>query len=66
MFFMSTSMRRSDRDKDGGRRDFDGSERLAIFGDRRGRRGAELKCMSAVETKRPVRKGWMSQVGWRG
>jgi len=35
------------------RRDFDGSEKLVIFGDRRGRRGAELKCMSAVETKKP-------------
>jgi len=54
MFFMSTNMRDRDRDRDsGGRRDFDGSEKLAIFGDRRGRRGAELKCMSAVETKRP-------------
>ena len=53
MFFMSTNMRRDDRAKDDTRRDFDGSEKLAIFGDRRGRRGAELKCMSAVETKRP-------------
>jgi len=52
MFFMSTNMRARDRENDG-RRDFDGSEKLAIFGDRRGRRGAELKCMSAVETKRP-------------
>jgi len=53
MFFMSTNMRRDDRGQGDGRRDFDGSEKLAIFGDRRGRRGAELKCMSAVETKRP-------------
>jgi hypothetical protein len=45
-------MRRDDRANDE-RRQFDGSEKLAIFGDRRGRRGAELKCMSAVETKRP-------------
>merc|ERR1719197_1609512 len=52
MFFMSTNMRRDDRANDT-RREFDGSEKLAIFGDRRGRRGAELKCMSAVETKRP-------------
>ena len=52
MFFMSTNMRAADREA-AGRRDFDGSEKLAIFGDRRGRRGAELKCMSAVETKRP-------------
>eukprot|EP00913_Durusdinium_trenchii_P025408 g23853.t1 len=30
-----------------------GSEQLAIFGDKRSRRGAELKIMSAVETKSP-------------
>ena len=53
MFFMSTNMRAADRMDEGGRREFDGSEQLAIFGSRRGRRGAELKCMSAVETKRP-------------
>ena len=53
MFFMSTNMRAADRMDEGGRREFDGSEKLAIFGSRRGRRGAELKCMSAVETKRP-------------
>ena len=53
MFFMSTNMRRDDRGQGSDRREFDGSEKLAIFGDRRGRRGAELKCMSAVETKRP-------------
>merc|ERR1719235_1275982 len=29
------------------------SEQLDIFGDRRARRGAELKIMSAVETKNP-------------
>ena len=52
MFFMSTNMRRDDRGQGSDRREFDGSEKLAIFGDRRGRRGAELKCMSAVETKR--------------
>merc|ERR1719174_448420 len=52
MFFMSTQMRAREREA-GGRRDFDGSEKLIIFGDKRGRRGAELKCMSAVETKRP-------------
>ena len=39
MFFMSTNMRQRDRDADG-RRGFDGSEKLAIFGDARGRRGA--------------------------
>jgi len=54
MFFMSTNMRARDRDRDDrGRQEFDGSEKLAIFGPRRGRRGAELKVMSAVETKRP-------------
>ena len=53
MFFMSTNMRREDRGGVDQRKEFDGSEKLAIFGDRRGRRGAELKCMSAVETKRP-------------
>jgi len=52
MFFMSTNMRARDRG-DSSRNDPDSSEKLAIFGDRRGRRGAELKCMSAVETKRP-------------
>ena len=52
MFFMSTQMRAQERQASG-RRDFDGSEKLIIFGDKRGRRGAELKCMSAVETKRP-------------
>jgi len=52
MFFMSTNMRAREREQQG-RRDFDGSEKLAIFGSRRGRRGAELKVMSAVETKRP-------------
>jgi len=52
MFFMSTQMRAQERAQSG-RRDFDGSEKLIIFGDKRGRRGAELKCMSAVETKRP-------------
>mmetsp|Transcript_8560 Transcript_8560/g.29218 ORF Transcript_8560/g.29218 Transcript_8560/m.29218 type:complete len:584 (-) Transcript_8560:332-2083(-) len=39
-----------------GRRGVDGgadTEKLAIFGPRRGRRGAELKVMSAVETKNP-------------
>lgn len=30
-------------------------EKLAVFGPRRGRRGAELKVMSAVEHKKP---GW--------
>ena len=49
MFFMSTNMRQREQ---GWNRD-EGSEKLAIFGDRRGRRGAELKCMSAVETKKP-------------
>merc|ERR1740139_531081 len=29
------------------------TEKLAIFGPRRGRRGAELKVMAAVETKSP-------------
>ena len=52
MFFMSTR-RRTDREKevDGGRRDFDGSERLAIR-QRFARQRAEPG-MSAGETKRP-------------
>merc|ERR1719436_680813 len=45
MFFMNKS-----EDKARGR---GGSEKLAIFGDERARRGAELKVMSGVETKSP-------------
>lgn len=47
-----------------------GSEQLAIFGDRRARRGAELKIMSAVETKSPgvftrgVREKFSSEKGF--
>ena len=35
-------------------------EKLAIFGDIRGRRGAELKVLSAIETKSPG--GTLSQM----
>merc|ERR1719226_281308 len=45
MFFMN---RKGDRGGRGGE-----SEKLIIFGDKRGRRGAELKVMSGVETKSP-------------
>merc|ERR1719487_776235 len=45
MFFCEIS-KKGDR----GGKDF---EKLAIFGDVRGRRGAELKVLSAVETKKP-------------
>merc|ERR1712136_107911 len=45
MFFMN---KHGDKGKGRG-----GSEMLAIFGDRRSRRGAELKVMSGVETKSP-------------
>jgi len=45
MFFMSKAS-----EKGKGRQS---SEQLAIFGNERGRRGAELKVMSAVETKSP-------------
>lgn len=38
-----------------GRRDKD-FEKLAIFGQIRGRRGAELKVLSAIETKSPGAK----------
>ncbi|CAJ1362607.1 unnamed protein product [Effrenium voratum] len=41
-----------------GRRDKD-YEKLAIFGDIRGRRGAELKVLSAIETKTP---GYLSKI----
>ena len=39
MFFMSTNRRRDDRNAEGGRRDFDGSEKLAIFGSKANRKG---------------------------
>ena len=52
MFFMSTQMRAREREA-GGRRDFDGSEKLIIFGDKRGRRGAELKCLTAGPNPNP-------------
>mmetsp|Transcript_74087 Transcript_74087/g.192401 ORF Transcript_74087/g.192401 Transcript_74087/m.192401 type:complete len:626 (-) Transcript_74087:94-1971(-) len=45
MFFMS-----KDKDKGKGR---DRAEKLIIFGPARGRRGAELKIMSSIETKNP-------------
>merc|ERR1719492_537559 len=45
MFFMN---RQEDKGRGRG-----GSEKLIIFGDTRGRRGAELKVMSGVETKSP-------------
>merc|ERR1719454_1862343 len=45
MFFMT-----KDGDK-GGRQGW--SEQLIIFGDERGRRGAELKCMNEIEKKAP-------------
>mmetsp|Transcript_43786 Transcript_43786/g.79143 ORF Transcript_43786/g.79143 Transcript_43786/m.79143 type:complete len:644 (-) Transcript_43786:152-2083(-) len=50
MFFMNKG------DGEGGKakgRGSDSSEQLAIFGSERARRGAELKVMSAVETKSP-------------
>lgn len=53
MFFMETRMQRDGREARESAREAGGSEKLAIFGPRRGRRGAELKVMSAVETKNP-------------
>ncbi|CAJ1425560.1 unnamed protein product [Effrenium voratum] len=53
-----------------GQRRSGGSEQLAIFGPRRARRGAELKIMSAVETKSPgtftrgVREKYISDKGF--
>ena len=52
MFFMNSTMRSTDREAESAA-DPNSSEKLAIFGPRRDRRGAELKSMSAVETKRP-------------
>jgi hypothetical protein len=49
MFFMETRMQRDGREA----REAGGTEKLAIFGPQRGRRGAELKVLSAVETKNP-------------
>lgn len=43
MFFLDTRMKERDQEKN--------SERLLIFGPTRGRKGAELKVMSSVETK---------------
>lgn len=48
MFFMN-----KDGQSKGQSRGRGGSEQLAIFGSQRARRGAELKVMSAVETKSP-------------
>ncbi|CAK8998772.1 unnamed protein product [Durusdinium trenchii] len=48
MFFMN-----KDGQSKGTSRGRGGSEQLAIFGNQRARRGAELKVMSAVETKAP-------------
>merc|ERR1719190_47589 len=47
MFFMNKTV------GDDSRRGKGGSEKLIIFGDRRARRGAELKVMSGVEAKNP-------------
>jgi len=47
MFFMD-SHKHDKRDRNSG-----GTEKLAIFGNKRSRRGAELKIMSAVEAKEP-------------
>merc|ERR1719162_2873883 len=52
MLFLNSD--RGNRD----RKDPDAFEELAIFGPRRGRRGAELKVMSSVENKNP---GWGSR-----
>eukprot|EP00435_Cladocopium_sp_Y103_P074597 s737_g49.t2 len=49
MFFMN----KDDGQSKGQSRGRGGSEQLAIFGSQRARRGAELKVMSAVETKSP-------------
>merc|ERR1719210_3215126 len=46
MFFMN-------REEDKGRGRGNATEKLVIFGGTRGRRGAELKVMSGVETKSP-------------
>jgi len=46
MFFMN-------KREEGGGKGRGGSEKLIIFGDRRARRGAELKVMSGVEAKNP-------------
>ncbi|CAE8611353.1 unnamed protein product [Polarella glacialis] len=48
MFFMSEGDERGSRGGRGG-----GTERLAIFGPDRARRGSELKVMSGIETKSP-------------
>lgn len=48
MFFMSKHATTADKGKGKG-----GTEMLIIFGAKRGRRGAELKIMSTVETKAP-------------
>ncbi|KAG8458153.1 hypothetical protein KFE25_011684 [Diacronema lutheri] len=53
MFFMETRMQRDGKDARETAREAGGTEKLAIFGPTRGRRGAELKVMSAVETKNP-------------
>lgn len=71
MFFMNKeAMNDGGKGRDRSDRSRGGSEQLAIFGDRRARRGAELKIMSAVETKSPgvftrgVREKFSSEKGF--
>lgn len=71
MFFMNKeAMNGGGKGRDRSDRSRGGSEQLAIFGDRRARRGAELKIMSAVETKSPgvftrgVREKFSSEKGF--
>lgn len=71
MFFMNKeAMNGGGKGRDRSERSRGGSEQLAIFGDRRARRGAELKIMSAVETKSPgvftrgVREKFSSEKGF--
>lgn len=70
MFFMNKEAMNGGGGKGRDRSSRGGSEQLAIFGDRRARRGAELKIMSAVETKSPgvftrgVREKFSSEKGF--
>lgn len=71
MFFMNKeAMNGGGKGRDRSERSRGGSEQLAIFADRRARRGAELKIMSAVETKSPgvftrgVREKFSSEKGF--
>eukprot|EP00434_Breviolum_minutum_P005674 symbB.v1.2.004998.t1/scaffold288.1/size478366/28 len=69
MFFMNKEAMHGGKGRDR-ERPRGGSEQLAIFGDPRARRGAELKIMSAVETKNPgaftrgVREKFSSEKGF--